>query len=174
MKNQSIEIAIEFDEEGLPTEYETFVTRPNKITFMLVYECVSFLASLEGEPSTSDMHQMVDLVIRIYDNQMSKSVLVDGLTSYSATLILYEQIVNIASGNSRDSKSKVSKEVKDTEVTSWEEAKDSMKKVYKDMAKAEGSDVNSILSLPFFFVFDELNSQSNTVKRESSMLSAFG
>ena len=172
MKNNTIELAVEFDAQGYPTSYNTYVTRPNKITFMLVYECLSFLADLNDMPTSTEVYQMIDLVCRIYDHQFSSSQLMDGLDSHLGTFILYEQIQFIGSGNSIDGEA--STEVKNTEgPRTWKDAKENMKGVYQDMAKQEGSDINSILNLPFYFVFDELNKDVQKKNYKESMLDAF-
>uniref|UniRef100_UPI001AEC3E2C phage tail assembly chaperone G n=1 Tax=Staphylococcus sp. GDK8D68P TaxID=2804092 RepID=UPI001AEC3E2C len=98
MKNNSIELITQFDESGNPVRTETFLTRPT-IKLVLVYECVSFLSTLSETPDTNDIQQMMDLTVRIYDEQFTKNQLIDGLPSHLAVPTLYQQIIFIASGN---------------------------------------------------------------------------
>lgn len=171
MKSNSIELVTEFDSIGVPIGTQTFVTRPT-IKFFLVYECVSFLASLKTNPNNNEMHQMVDLVIRIYDNQFTKTQIMNGLDRQNAIIELYEQILFVASGKHIDEE--VSSEVKGTSVKSWEDYENNLKATIKDMTKDGNQSVNTVLDMPFYFVFDELNGESKKKKQVSSMFEAFG
>lgn len=171
MKSNTIELVTEVDSEGTPIRRETFVTRPT-IKFSLVYECVSFLSSLKDNPTNNELHQMMDLVVRIYDEQFSKNLLIDGLPSHSAVLELYEQITFVASGKHIDEE--VPNEVKSTTVNSWEDYKNNLKATIQDMTKEGNLSVNSVLDMPFYFVFDELNGEAKKKEESSSMLGAFG
>ncbi|MBF7028935.1 hypothetical protein AABD40_11685 [Staphylococcus shinii] len=171
MKSNSIELVTEFDSIGVPTNTQTFVTRPT-IKFFLVYECVSFLASLKANPNNNEMHQMVDLVIRIYDNQFTKSQIMNGLDSENAIIELYKQIIFVASGKHIDEE--VSDDVKATKVNSWEDHKNNLKAQIKDMTKNGNQSVNTVLDMPFYFVFDELNGETKKKQHVDSMFDAFG
>src|SRR5699024_11690145 len=94
MKSNTIELVTEVDSEGTPTRRETFVTRPT-IKFFLVYECVSFLSSLKDDPTNNELHQMMSLVVRIYDEQFSKNLLIDGLPGNSEVIKLNEEIIRV-------------------------------------------------------------------------------
>lgn len=172
MKSNSIELATEFDSEGVPTRYETFVTRPT-IKFSLVYECVSFLSSLKDNPTNDELQVLLDLVIRIYDEQFTKNQLIDGLPAYSATIELYKQVVFIASGQNIDEELQ-NDEVKNETINSWEDHKNNLKATIQDMTKEGNQSVNSVLDMPFYFVFDELNGEAKKKQHTESMLSAFG
>lgn len=171
MKTNNIELATEFDSTGNPTRYETFVTRPT-IKLSLVYECVSFLSSLKTNPNENELHQMMDLVVRIYDEQMSKSQLIDGLPSNIAVLELYEQIMFVASGKNVDEE--LADKAKTTTVSSWADYKENLRATIQDMSKQEGQSVQAVLDLPFFFVFDELNKEAKKKEKTTSMFEAFG
>lgn len=171
MKSNNIELVTEFDSEGTPTKVETFVTRPT-IKLSLVYECVSFLASLKTNPNNNELHQMMDLVVRIYDGQFSKNQLIEGLESHKALIELYEQIIFVASGQQVDEE--VSDEVKSTSVNSWEDYKNNLKATIQDMTKEGNQSVNTVLDMPFYFVFQELNGEAKKKQHTESMLSAFG
>jgi hypothetical protein len=171
MKSNTIELVTEVDSEGNPTRYETFVTRPT-IKLSLVYECVSFLSSLKDNPNKNELHQMMDLVVRIYDEQFSKNLLIDGLPSHTALFELYEQIIWVASGKHIDEE--IPSDAKSTTVNSWEDYKNNLKATIQDMTKEGNQSVNSVLDLPFFFVFEELNGEAKKKEQSSSMLSAFG
>lgn len=174
MKHSKIELAIEFDNEGIPTRYETFITRQN-ISFSLVFECVSFLASLKNNPDDDELHVMLDIVVRIFDNQFSKRQLVDGLQAQSATHELYKHIVFVGSGQNLDSEVEDNKEIANTQVNGWEEHRDNLKSTINKMVKEGEQSFNDVLDLPFFLVFDELNSAAkDKVNRKNSMLDAFG
>lgn len=174
MNNNTIDIAIQFDDEGVPTRWNTYVTRPNDITFGLVYESISFLSSLKENPNTKEIQEMIDLVVRMYGNQFDRITLIDGLPSHSATLELYQQITFIANGKNIDEEL-VEEEAKNTNVGSWEDSKDNLKKQYQNMVKEGQQSAKDVLDLPFYFVFSELNKKSeNKVKKTNSMLEAFG
>lgn len=176
MKNNTIELAIEFNSEGLPTRYNTFVTRPNDITFGLVYECVSFLSSLKDNPNTKELQNMIDLVVRIYGNQFDRLMLIDGLESYKATAIIFNQILFVATGKNIDEELEV-EEAKSSKVSSWDDHKNNLKAQYQNMVKEQGSNPKDILELPFYFVFDDLNkgkAKVKSVNHKDSMLDAFG
>ncbi|WP_192977861.1 phage tail assembly chaperone GT [Mammaliicoccus vitulinus] len=57
-------------------------------------------------------------------------------------------------------------------IPTWEEHKQNLKKLIRDMAK-EGKDINEILKLPFNFIMDELTEEDKTKERKESMLDAF-
>lgn len=174
MNNNTIDIAIQFDDKGVPTRWNTYVTRPNDITFGLVYESISFLSSLKDNPNTKQVQEMIDLVLRMYGNQFDKLTLIDGLPSHTATVELFNQINFIANGKNIDDEL-VETEAKSTTIGSWEDSKNSMKKHYQNMVKEGQQSASDVLNLPFYFVFDELNKKSeSTVKKTNSMLSAFG
>lgn len=172
MKHSKIELATNFDSEGVPGRYETFVTRPS-IPFSLVYECVSFLASLKGNPDNDELHVMIDLVVRIFDNQFSKRQLIDGLTSYEGTHELYKQVVFIGSGQNLDDEVESDEKVQSISVNGWEDHKENLKKTIKKMVKDGEQTYNDVLNIPFYLVFDDLNTKAKA-ERKSSMLSAFG
>lgn len=170
MKSKNIVLVTEFDEIGNPARKETFVTRPT-IKFSLVYECASFLASLKTIPNNDELHQMLDLVVRIYDEQFTKSQLIDGLP-VNALNELIKQITFIAKGRHIDEK--VSKDVKATKVNSWEDHKNNLKAQIRDMTKDGNQSVNTVLDMPFYFVFDELNGETKKKQHVDSMFDAFG
>lgn len=173
MKHSRIELATEFDSEGTPTQFETFITRQN-ISFSLVYECVSFLASLKDNPEDDEIHIMIDIVTRIFDEQFTKKQLINGLQAHSATYELYKHIVFVASGQSLDSEVESSSEVSNTKVNGWEEHRDNLKSTIQKMVKEGEQSYNDVLDLPFFLVFDELNTQAKEkVEQKNSMLDAF-
>ncbi|EGQ3068543.1 hypothetical protein KEI82_002442 [Staphylococcus pseudintermedius] len=175
MKNNTIELAIKFDEKsGLPIKYNTFVTRPSDITFGLVYECSSFLDTLQGNPDTEQIETMIDLVLRIYGEQFDRLTLIDGLEAHKATQVIFNQILFVATGKSIDDELK-DDEAKNTKVNSWKDHKNNLKALYQSMAKEQGSNPKDILELPFYFVFDDLNKGKARSKTHSdSMLQAFG
>lgn len=175
MKNSSIELVVEFSDTGEPLRKETFVTRP-MIKLSLVYECVSFLSILEDNPNTNDIQLMLDLVVRIYDEQFSKNQLIDGLPSHKAVPELYKQILFVASG------SQISDEIEDTvksnpdirsqEIKTWKEYKGQLNELIKDMTK-EGKDMNEVLNLPYAFMVTDLSEEVKKVEHKESMISAF-
>lgn len=171
MKNNNIKLATEFDSEGTPQRYETFVTRPT-IKLSLVYECVSFLSTLKTNPTDDELQTMLDLLVRIYDEQFSKNTLIDGLPAQRAVIEIYEQITFIASGKQVDEE--LADEAKTTTVNSWEDYKNNLKATIQDMTKDGNQSVNSVLDMPFFFVFDELNGEAKKKEKASSMFEAFG
>ena len=173
MKHSRIELATEFDESGVPTKYETFITRQN-ISFSLVYECVSFLASLKENPDDDELHVMLDIVTRIFDSQFSKNQLIEGLEAYSATYELYKHIVFVASGQSLDSEVESNEEISNTKVNGWEEHRDNLKSTIQKMVKEGEQSYNDVLDLPFFMVFDELSQKAKEKPtHKSNMLEAF-
>ena len=171
MKNNSIELITEFSDNGEPLRTETFLTR-STIKLVMVYECVSFLALLKETPNTHQVQEMIDLVTRIYDNQFTKNQLIDGLPSHSAVFELYEQITFVASGKHIDEE--IADDAKSTTVNSWEDYKNNLKATIQDMTKEGNQSVNTVLDMPFYFVFDELNGEAKKKEQSSSMLSAFG
>ncbi len=175
MKNNSIELITQFDESGNPVRTETFLTRPT-IKLVLVYECVSFLSTLSETPDTNDIQQMMDLTVRIYDNQFTKNQLIDGLPSHLAVPTLYQQIIFIASGNQItdeiEQNVKSNSEVDSQEIKSWKEYKNHLNKLIQDMTK-EGKDMNEVLNLPYAFMMTDLSEEVKTVERTESMLDAF-
>lgn len=172
MKHSKIELATIFDSEGVPMRYETFVTR-SSIPFSLVYECVSFLASLKGNPDNDELHVMIDLVVRIFDNQFTKNQLIDGLTSYKGTHELYKQVVSVGSGQNLDDEVEPTEAVQSMSVNGWEDHKENLRKTIKKMVKDGEQTYNDVLNIPFYLVFDDLNTKAKA-ERKSSMLSAFG
>ncbi|OEK41309.1 phage tail assembly chaperone GT [Staphylococcus saprophyticus] len=172
MKSNNIELATKFDSEGVPTRYETFVTRPT-IKLSLVYECVSFLSSLKTNPTDNELQILLDLVVRIYDEQFTKNQLIDGLPAHSATLEVYKQVVYIAKGNQVDEELS-NNDVKKESVGSWEDHKNNLKATIQDLTKDGNQSVNSVLDMPFLFVFDELNGEAKKKEHTSSMFDAFG
>ncbi|MBM6630300.1 hypothetical protein JTF04_11445 [Mammaliicoccus vitulinus] len=175
MKNNSIELITEFSDTGEPLRTETYLTRPT-VKLVMVYECVSFLALLKDTPNTNEVQQMIDLVVRIYDEQFSKHQLIDGLPSHKAVPELYQQIVFIASGNQVtdeiDDEVKKDSKVKSKTVSSWKEYKGHLNDLIKDMTK-EGKDINEVLNLPYAFMMTDLSEDIKKVKRTESMLDAF-
>lgn len=173
MKHSKIELATEFDDEGIPTKYETFITRQN-ISFSLVFECVSFLASLKENPDDDEIYIMMDIVTRIFDEQFNMNTLINGLPAQSATYELYKHIVFVGSGQSLDSEVESNSEVSNTQVNGWEDHKENLKKTINKMVKEGEQSFNDVLDLPFFLVFDELNTQAKEKpEHKSSMLDAF-
>lgn len=172
MKHSKIELATEFNDEGIPTRYETFITRLS-IPFSLVYECVSFLASLKDNPDNDELHVMIDIVVRVFDNQFTKNQLIDGLPSYSATHELYKQVVFIGSGQNLDDEVEPDDNVQSTSVNGWLDHKENLKRTIQKMVKDGEQSYNDVLEIPFYLVFDDLNTKAKA-ERKSSMLSAFG
>ena len=119
---------------------------------------------------------MLDLVVRIYDEQFSKNQLIDGLPSHKAVPELYKQILFVASGN------QVSDEIEDTvksnpkiksqEIKTWKEYKGQLNELIKDMTK-EGKDMNEVLNLPYAFMVTDLSEEVKKVEHKESMLDAF-
>lgn len=163
MKSNTIEIVTEFDSSGEPSKWETFNTRPS-LKLSLVYECVSFLSSSTNITSTNELNQLLDIVVRIYDEQFTKSTLIDGLPLENAINYLFEQVLFVASGKGIDEKVTNSEAKKQT-VNSWED--------YKNNLKEGGQSVNDVLDMPFYFVFDELNGEAKKKTHKDSMLDAF-
>ncbi len=171
MKSNKIVLVTEFDKIGNSIRKETFVTRPT-IKFSLVYECASFLASTNSKMNNDQLHQMLDLVVRIYDEQFTKNQLIHGLSSHNAMRELIEQITFVAKGRHIDEK--VSNDVKATKVNSWEDHKNNLKAQIRDMTKDGNQSVNTVLDMPFYFVFDELNGETKKTQHVDSMFDAFG
>ncbi|MEP9852105.1 hypothetical protein ABDK10_05320 [Staphylococcus aureus] len=171
MKSNRIELATEFDSNGEPSRWVVFNTRPT-ITLSLVYECVSFLASSDSAITENELHQLLDLVIRIYDEQFDKSTLIDGLPHEGAMSELLKQVIFVASGNGVDGDD-VSKEVKDTKVNSFKDYKDNLRAQIQEIVKEGGQNVNDVLNMPFYFVFDELNKKAKKKTHKDSMIDAF-
>lgn len=171
MKSNCIEFVTQFNSSGEPSKWETFNTRPS-LKLSLVYECVSFLSSSNKNPSLHEIHQLLDLVVRIYDEQFTKTQLIDGLPINESMVYLYEQVIFVASGQSVDEKVEDSK-VKQTTVSSWTDYKNNLKATIQDMVKEGGQDINNVLNMPFFFVFDELNGETKKKNHKESMIDAF-
>lgn len=171
MKSNTIEIVTEFDSSGEPLKWDTFNTRPS-LKLSLVYECVSFLSSSTNITSTNELNQLLDLVVRIYDEQFTKSTLIDGLPLENAINYLFEQVLFVASGKGIDEKVTNSEAKKQT-VNSWEDYKNNLKATIQDMVKEGGQSVNDVLDMPFYFVFDELNGEAKKKTHKDSMLDAF-
>ncbi|MBF0814041.1 hypothetical protein IR133_09950 [Staphylococcus saprophyticus] len=171
MKSNSIEFVTQFDSSGEPLKWETFNTRPS-LKLSLVYECVEFLSSSKSNPNYQELHQLLDLVVRIYDEQFTKSLLIDGLPLHNAIVNLYQQIIFVASGKTIDEKV-TDKEIKQTTVNSWLDYKNNLKATIQDMVKEGGQDINNVLNMPFYFVFDELNGEAKRKEHKESMLDAF-
>lgn len=171
MKSNCIEFVTQFNSSGEPSKWETFNTRPS-LKLSLVYECVSFLSSSNKNPSLHEIHQLLDLVVRIYDEQFTKIQLIDGLPINESMVYLYEQVIFVASGQSVDEKVEDSK-VKQTTVSSWTDYKNNLKATIQDMVKEGGQDINNVLNMPFFFVFDELNGEAKKKNHKESMIDAF-
>lgn len=173
MKNSVIELVTKFNDDGLPTETETFVTRQN-ISFALVYESVSFLADLNGDPDDNELHTMLDLVVRIFDKQFTKNQLINGLQAQTATMEIYRHIVFSASGKAMESEVEANDDIKRQEVNGWEDHKQNLKSTIQKMVKEGEQSFNDVLDLPFYFVFDELNTKAKDKgEKKSSMLDAF-
>ena len=172
MKHSKIELATEFNDEGMPTRYETFITRLS-IPFSLVYECVSFLASLKDNPDNDELYVMIDIVVRVFDNKFTKNQLIDGLPAYSATHELYKQVVFIGSGQNLDDEVEPDVNVQSTSVNGWLDHKENLKRTIQKMVKDGEQSYNDVLEIPFYLVFDDLNTKAKA-ERKSSMLSAFG
>ncbi|MDK3656268.1 hypothetical protein O0A22_11680 [Staphylococcus pseudintermedius] len=175
MRSNTIELAIQFDSNsGLPIRYNTFVTRPNDITFGLVYECSSFLESLQDNPNTEQVENMIDLVLRAYGEQFDRLTLINGLESHSATKELFNQVLFVATGKNIDEDIEIQIEEEGNKVTSWQDHKNNLRALYQDMVKEQGSSPNDVLGLPFYFVFDDLNKKAKINNHTDSMLEAFG
>nr|WP_126116910.1 hypothetical protein [Staphylococcus cohnii] len=116
---------------------------------------------------------MIDLVVRIFDNQFSKRQLIDGLTSYEGTHELYKQVVFIGSGQNLDDEVESNENVQSISVNGWEDHKENLKKTIKKMVKDGEQTYNDVLNIPFYLVFDDLNRKAKA-ERKSSMLDAFG
>lgn len=171
MKTNTIELVTQFDSSGNALKWETFNTRPS-LKVSLVYECASFLSSSKDIANIEDIHQLLDIVVRIYDEQFTKSQLIDGLPLHKSMGTLYEQLIFVATGDSVDEKV-TDKEVKQTNVGSWEDYKNNLKATIQDMVKDGGQTINNVLDMPFTFVFDELNGETKKKERKESMLDAF-
>lgn len=171
METNSIDIISKFSDDYVPIEIDTYVTRPN-ISLMTVYECVSFLSSMKDKPNTNDIQVMLDLVVRIYDDQFTKRELMNGLSSQHGTHELYEQILFVASGKNADIDNDVKQEVEGQEVSSWQDYKSQLNDLIKDMTK-DGKDINEVLNLPFIFMMNDLQQETKKVERQESMLDAF-
>lgn len=168
MNKKTLELVTEFDDEGNIISTEHYFTRPN-ISLSLVYECVDFLESLET--NKIDYHLIADIVTRIYDNQFTKSQLLNGLMSYDGRSELLDQIVFVAIGEGVESKG-ISKD-NQKEVNSWSELKNNLRTMIQDTVKKGDKDINDVLNTPFYFFVQELNEQSKVIKKEESMLDAF-
>lgn len=171
METNSIDIITKFSDDYVPIEIDTYVTRPN-ISLMTVYECVSFLSSLEDKPNTKDMQVMLDLVVRIYDSQFTKRELMNGLSAHNGAHELYEQVLFVATGKHADIDNDVKKEVNDQQISSWKDYKTQLNKMIKEHTK-EGKDINEVLNLPFIFMMNDLQEETKKVERQVSMLDAF-
>ncbi|MDN6671092.1 MAG: hypothetical protein L0L07_02225 [Staphylococcus equorum] len=171
MKSNSIEFVTQFDSSGEPLKWDTFNTRPS-LKLSLVYECVDFLSSSNNSPNIKDLHQLLDLVVRIYDEQFTKSQLIDGLPLHEAMTNLYEQVTFVASGRGVDDEV-TDKKIKQTTVNSWGDYKNNLKATIQDMVKEGGQNINNVLDMPFYFVFDELNGEAKKKEHKESMLDAF-
>lgn len=171
MKSNNIEIVTQFNSSGEPLKWETFNTRPS-LKLSLVYECVSFLSSSKSNPNIDELHQLLDLIVRIYDEQFTKSQLIDGLPVNGAMSNLYEQVVFVASGKNVDEQVD-NKDINQTVVNSWEDYKNNLKATIQDMVKEGGQSINNVLDMPFYFVFEELNGETKRKEHKDSMISAF-
>ncbi|MBF7023752.1 phage tail assembly chaperone GT [Staphylococcus kloosii] len=171
MKSNNIEIVTQFNSSGEPLKWETFNTRPS-LKLSLVYECVSFLSSSKSNPNIDELHQLLDLIVRIYDEQFTKSQLIDGLPVNGAMSNLYEQVVFVASGKNVDEQVD-NKDINQTVVNSWEDYKNNLKATIQDMVKEGGQSINNVLDMPFYFVFEELNGETKRKEHKQSMLDAF-
>ncbi|WP_337227981.1 phage tail assembly chaperone GT, partial [Staphylococcus succinus] len=173
MKHTNIELVTEYDDSWEIVRTETYITRPT-ITFALVYECAEFLASMDGNPDDDEIHVMLDLVQRIYDNQFTKRELAEGLHATTATRELYKQIVFVGSGQYLSDEVEESTEVESQNVNGFKDHKENLKAALQRMVKEGGQSYNDALSLPFYIVFDELNSKAKDKgDRKESMLDAF-
>lgn len=171
MKSNNIEIVTQFNSSGEPLKWETFNTRPS-LKLSLVYECVSFLSSSKSNPNIDELHQLLDLIVRIYDEQFTKSQLIDGFPIHGAMSNLYEQVVFVASGKNVDEQVD-NKDINQTVVNSWEDYKNNLKATIQDMVKEGGQTINNVLDMPFYFVFEELNGETKRKEHKESMLDAF-
>ena len=171
MKSNNIEIVTQFNSSGEPLKWETFNTRPS-LKLSLVYECVSFLSSSKSNPNIDELHQLLDLIVRIYDEQFTKSQLIEGLPVNEAMSNLYEQVVFVASGKNVDDEVD-NKDINQTVVNSWEDYKNNLKATIQDMVKEGGQSINNVLDMPFYFVFEELNGETKRKEHKQSMLDAF-
>lgn len=171
MKSNNIEIVTQFNSSGEPLKWETFNTRPS-LKLSLVYECVSFLSSSKSNQNIDELHQLLDLIVRIYDEQFTKSQLIDGLPVNGAMSNLYEQVVFVASGKNVDEQVD-NKDINQTVVNSWEDYKNNLKATIQDMVKEGGQSINNVLDMPFYFVFEELNGETKRKEHKQSMLDAF-
>lgn len=171
MKSNNIEIVTQFNSSGEPLKWETFNTRPS-LKLSLVYECVSFLSSSKSDPNIDELHQLLDLIVRIYDEQFTKSQLIDGFPIHGAMSNLYEQVVFVASGKNVDEQVD-NKDITQTVVNSWEDYKNNLKATIQDMVKEGGQTINNVLDMPFYFAFEELNGETKRKEHKESMLDAF-
>lgn len=173
MRHANIKLVTKVSDEGEPLETETFVTRPN-ITFALVYECAEFLANMKNQPSTDEIHMMIDIVTRIYDKQFTKRQLMDGLHSNDGTFELYKQIVFVGSGEYLQDEVLDKETIQSQQVNHWNDHKENLKATIQKMVKEGEQPINDVLDLPFYFVFDEINSKAKDKgTHQSSMLDAF-
>lgn len=171
MNKNKIELVSECDGEGNILSKDFYFTRPN-ISLMTVYECVSFLSVMKENPDINDIEIMLDLVVRIYEEQFTKKDLINGLSYQNGRRELYEQILFVASGKNADIDNDVKKEVEGQEVSSWQDYKSQLNDLIKDMTK-DGKDINEVLNLPFIFMMNDLQQETKKVERQESMLDAF-
>lgn len=87
--------------------YNTYLT-PVFVPFRMMYEASDVQSELEKASETKEedpkkeMDMMLDMVVKIYNNQFTRDELIDGLHSPDAVRILSEQIDWVAQGKMND------------------------------------------------------------------------
>ena len=73
------------------------------------------------------------------------------------------------------SKKGISEDDLEGDYISYEEHKQNMKKIMKDMMEETGKDINEILDMPFSFFMEVVSDEyKSKPKKEQSLISAFG
>lgn len=104
MKRNFIRLVKEVDEKG-EVKYDTYIT-PAFIPFTLVYEATDVMSGLDGKSEKENMDIMLDMIVKIYNNQFTAKQLREGLHAPDATETLQQQIEFVASGAMDDKRKK--------------------------------------------------------------------
>src|SRR5699024_5175211 len=94
------------DTEG-NAKYDTFIT-PTQIPFSKIYDATDIIDGVSDENTSAqeNIDQMLDMVVDIYNNQLTKDDLLDRLHAPDAVEELQEQIEFIAQGQMDEERKK--------------------------------------------------------------------
>lgn len=109
MERNYIKLIKEIDKDGNP-KYQTYVT-PGFIPFSLLYDSTDIMEGLEDKSEKEAMDAMLDLVVRIYNNQFTREDLINGLNAPDAVEEIQSQIAFLSEGKLAEERKAELKEI---------------------------------------------------------------